>query len=270
MTAQGTDMTLPVAQTTRGRWLALQYGALLLACTLTLSALTGCGGVERKRGSSPAEELYLQGIDAQKDEDYLSATERFRNVKTKFVYTRYAALAELRLADVQFDQGRFVEAISLYQAFIQGRPNHRELPYATWRVAESYVKQRPSDFFLTPPSHERDRGPTRDALRAIGNYLSRFPDGAYVKEAKAYQVACRTTLAEYELYVARFYRAQGSLKASEGRYLVVVKAFEDVPELWREGAEELIALYQKQEKKDEASALTERLESFLTRPKAKP
>ena len=231
---------------------------------LLAGVLTACGGVERKRGGSPAEELYLQGVDALSDEDFLSATERFRSVKTKYVYTRFAALAELRLADVQYDQGRFSEAISLYQSFIQGRPNHREVPYASWRVAESYFKQRPSDFFLMPPSHERDRGPTRDALRALGRYLDRFPKGEHAPQAKEYQSACRKTLAEYELYVARFYRAQGSWVAAQGRYEVIVKAFEDVPELWRAGAEELIAVYREQEKVKEAEALSARLESFLT------
>ena len=46
---------------------------------------------------------------------------------------------------------------------------------------------------------------------------------------------------------------------------MIVKAFEDVPELWRAGAEELIAVYQEQEKAEEAKALSARLESFLTR-----
>lgn len=240
------------------------YLSLWLILSTYLLLLTACGSVERTRGSTPAEELYLQGIEALKDEDFLSATERFRTVKTKFVYTQYAALAEVRLADVQYDQGRFVEAISLYQSFVQGRPNHREVPYATWRIAESYFKQRPSDFFLMPPSHERDRGPTRDALRALTRYLEQYPQGAYVKKAQRYQAKCRKTLAEYELYVARFYRSQGSLIAAESRYQVVIKAFEDVPNLWREGAEELIAIYQDQEKDKEASDLKIRLESFLT------
>lgn len=249
---------------------ALKRRSLWLALSLFVLTLSACGGVERKRGESPAEELYLKGVDAQADEDFLTATELFRSVKTKFVYTRFAALAELRLADVQFDQGRFVEAISLYQSFIQGRPNHREVSYATWRVAESYFKQRPSDFFLMPPSHERDRGPTRDALRALAHYLSRFPEGEHVKEAKRYQTACRTTLAEYELYVARFYRSQGSISAAEGRYKVIIKAFEDVPALWRESAEELLAIYRRQDKREEASALNARLESFLTRQGSEP
>jgi len=238
--------------------------AWLMTCLMGLK-LAACGGLERQRGATPAEELYLQGMDALTDEDFLSATERFRSVKTKFVYTRFAALAELRLADVQFDQGRYIEAIGLYKAFIQGRPNHREVPYASWRVAESYFKQRPSDFFLMPPSHERDRGPTRDALRALSRYLERFPEGEHVKQARAAQAKCRQTLAEYELYVARFYRSQGSFNAAEGRYVVIVKAFEDVPELWREGADELLAIYQEQGKESEAEALSERIKAF-TKP----
>ena len=253
-----------------GSLLSVSLLSVSLLSAAVMGSLVGCGGVERARGASPAEELYLQGVDALKDQDYLTATERFRVVKTKHVYTSYAALAELKLADVQFEQGRYIEAISLYELFIQGRPNHKEVPYAAWRVAEGYVKQRPSDSLIMPPAHERDRGPTRDALRALKSYLERFPQGEHVKEARRYQRECRATLAAYELYVARFYRRQDNTQAAIGRYEVVVSAFEDVPELWREGAEELLALYQAESQPEAAEKLKARLQAPTSVDAVKP
>ena len=75
-----------------------------LCALLLLAPAVGCGGPSRPQGESPAEELYLQGMDALADEDFLTASDRFRAVKTKFVYTRFAALAELRLADALIAQ----------------------------------------------------------------------------------------------------------------------------------------------------------------------
>ena len=218
---------------------------LLTISALSVSLLSACGSSSTRASSSPAEALYNEGLDALDDEDFLVATERFQTVKTKFVYTQFAALSELRLGDVQFKQGRYIEAVDLYRLFVQTRPNHIEIPYAYWKIANAYYKQRPSDFALLPPSYERDRGPTLEALRALSVYLERYPEHGHVKEAKKYKQECRESIAAYELYVARFYRDQEKWVAAQGRYEKLYHTFKDVKSLWREGARELITVYRK-------------------------
>ena len=124
------------------------------------------------------------------------------------IHTPNAALAEVRIGDTYFQQDKYTEAIATYRAFTQRRPNHSEVPYAMFMIGEGYFEQQPSTFFLFPPSYEKDKGATRDAVRAYRAYLARFPDHEKAATAQKKLAECRAELAEFELYVARFYLKQ--------------------------------------------------------------
>lgn len=221
-----------------------------------------CSAQPKIKAKSEAERIYLEGMSALEDEDYLTATDRFRAVKTKYLFSPYAALSELRLGDTAFAQSRYYEAIESFRLFIQSRPNHAEVPYAYWKISSAYAAQRPSDFFLLPPTHERDRGPTKDALRALENYLDRYPEHEKAEEAKSLIKDCRRDLGDYELYVARFYRQNKKWNAARGRYEVLIERFKDQDELWRVSAEELVEVYQELELNKKAEELKLSLKSM--------
>lgn len=232
-----------------------QVGLLCSQFAFSFIILIGCSGGPQRVAKSEAEAVYLQGVEALEDEDYLTAAERFRKVKTKFLFSPFAALAELRLGDTAFEQTQYYEAIEIYRLFIQTRPNHEEVPFAYWKIGAAYHAQRPSDFFILPPSYERDRGSTKDSLRALQTYLDLYPEHRHAGEARKLIKECRTELGSYELYVARFYRGQGKLEAARGRYELVLERFKDLPSLWRESAGELVEIYQDLKLADQASTL---------------
>ena len=229
-------------------------------CALTMLA---CGSQPKRKVKTVAEAMYLQGVDALEDEDFLTAAERFRTVKTKYLFSPFAALAELRLGDTAFAQGHNYEAIETYRMFIQTRPQHAEVPNAYWKISLAYAADRPSKIFLLPPTFERDRSPTKDALRALQNYLKRYPKHKEADRARKLVAECRQDLAAYELYVARFYRDREKWKAARGRYEQLVTQYKDTQDLWREGAEELIEVYKELKLEREASQLEKALKQSL-------
>ena len=222
-----------------------------------------CGGQPKQKAKTIAEGVYLQGVEALEDEDFITAAERFRTVKTKYLFSPFAALAELRLGDAALAQGHNYEAIETYRMFIQTRPQHAEVPSAYWKIGVAYTADRPSKVFLLPPSFERDRSSTKDALRALQNYLKRYPKHKKASEAQKLVTECRQDLAAYELYVARFYRDREKWTAARGRYEQLITQFKDIKELWREGAEELIEVYQALELAQEASLLEKKLKQSI-------
>ena len=236
---------------------------IIMTCIAPLVCYTGCSSKPIRQAKSEAESIYLQGMAALEDEDYLLATEKFRVVKTKFLFSPFSALAELRLGDTAFAQGRHYEAIETFRFFIQSRPNHAEVPYAYWKIASSYNAQRPSNFFILPPTHERDRGPTKDALRALQDFTERYPQHEKNKKAQKLIKACRLELGEYELYVARFYSHSKKWWAARGRYEVLIERFKDQPELWQQGAQELVKVYSALKLDDQAQKLKDKLKSTL-------
>ena len=112
--------------------------------------------------------------------------------------------SEVRIADCQFERGRYVESIDSYQNFVRLHPTHEKVPYALYRVGMAYHEQIPSNFFLLPPSHEKDQGAVRDAARARGDYVSRFPEDEHAEDAKKMLKDARERLMAHERYVADF------------------------------------------------------------------
>lgn len=231
----------------------------ILLCSL-ICFMLACGARVKKAGETPAESMYLDGMEALKDQDYLTAFEIFQEVKTKFIYTPYAALAELRIADTELGQDSYVAAIDSYRFFIQSRPNHKNVPYAFWKIAQSYNKQRPSKIFILPPDYEREQGSTLDALKAVSTYIERYPKHKYIQKAQKIFMSCRRYLAKHELYVADFYRQQKQNKAAIGRYVQVVDDYQDLPVLWTRSAKALKALYLAQGEKQLAKNVQVKLD----------
>lgn len=232
-------MVAPPAPVWYPRRMRTLISALLLSILLPACASkpvdTSYQGTARYR--------YQQGVEALDDDDFIESIKHFTFVKNKFAYSKYAALSELGIADTYFAEGKFLQAVDAYRTFIQGRPNHRKVPFAMWRIGDAYFEQRPSDFFLFPPPYEKDQAATKDALRALQRYVERFPEHDKVSQAKKRIADCRRDLAAFELYVARFYLRQERPRSAMGRLEVLVTDFQDVKDLWAEAAYRLIEVY---------------------------
>lgn len=175
-----------------------------------------------------AEANWIKGEEAFAAEEYLAAQRYFGYIRTKFPYSRYAVRSELRVADCQFGRGRFIEAIDSFQNFVRLHPTHEKVPYALYKVGLGYFEQIPSDWFMLPPSEEKDQAAVRDAARALGDYVSRFPDDENIPHAKEVLSEVRGRLMAHERYVADFYKNLEKDRAYVGRLEVIRTRFADV------------------------------------------
>ena len=198
-----------------------------LICLLFLSACATAGPT-RNTYDEAVQRAFAEAEEALEDGDYLDATSRYQAIKARFPYTKYAALAELRLGDAYFDQEKFPLAISQYRSFLKLHPNHEKSVYAHFRIAESYVGQMPDDWFLLPPGHEKDLAKTRDALREVNLFLRRFPESDQVEEAKSMSQKARRQLADHEFYVATFYLDRGKPEAAAMRLTYLLENYQGV------------------------------------------
>jgi len=131
----------------------------VLALLAVLAPLSGSGCATSDDATKPvgysltAKQNYEKGLAALKDEDYAEAAKYFQFVKQKYPFSKYAVLAELALADSQFDRGNYTEAIDSYKSFARLHPTHDKVEdgYVAFRIGESYFKDMPDDIFLLPP-----------------------------------------------------------------------------------------------------------------------
>jgi outer membrane protein assembly factor BamD len=183
---------------------------LTVTCLTALLLCAGCaslsGGASTPRYTNEAEANLARGNEALEDRDYLRAEGYFEFVKTKFPYLEASKEAELRLADTDFVQDRFIEAREKYQAFVKLHPTHPKVDYAAYQAALTHVKELPSDFFLLPPGEEKDQTDVQAVYRSMNDFLRQHPKSEYAKDAKVHAEDAKRRMAEHELYVAAFYK----------------------------------------------------------------
>jgi outer membrane protein assembly factor BamD len=196
----------------------------LLACGSSRVSLTG----EMRYGTT-AEENFQAGLDEMKAQNWENANKLFEYVKSKYPFSKQAALADLRLADVKFSQELFTEAAAAYQAFGQLHPNHEEADYARFRIGLSQYSDAPSDFALFPPSHEKDQRVVREAVKSLEEFLAAFPKSKYVPEAEKTLALARARLAEHEWYAAEFYASRQKWAGAAGRLETLLKLYPESP-----------------------------------------
>src|ERR1043166_18298 len=131
---------------------------LVIAVTLALGAGASCGGKSSAGAvdySVSAQKNYEKGLKELEDKDWIAASKYFSFIKSRFPYSKYAVLAEIRLADAEFGAGEYVDAIPTHE--LVGNAS------AAFKVGEAYYRQLPGDFWLLPPSYEKDQSSTEDA-----------------------------------------------------------------------------------------------------------
>lgn len=201
--------------------------AVLLACGACAGASTNIAG--EVTYAKDAKGNYDLGERSLKDHDWTEAGQYFQYTKSKFPYSQYAPLSELRLADGSFQQDKFIEAIDGYKNFMKDHPTHPKIDYASFQIAKAHFKDLPSNFFLFPPAYEKDQQELLDAQSGIKDFLLSFPKSDYAPEGQKMMAEVRRRLAEHEMYVAAFYDGRGFKKAAAWRYEGVVKNYPDTP-----------------------------------------
>lgn len=189
-----------------------------------------CTGSQAPRAamhySDEAHEAYEQAMAHFRDEEWPEATEGFHKVQHDYSASRWASLAELRLADVLFHQETYTEALAAYRAWLRYHPSSDESVHAHFMIARCYVEQMPDDWFLVPASFERDMSSVHDAEGALARFVRDYPEATDLPEARRLLGQVRLLLARHELYVAEFYASRERYPAAISRLLGVIGNYE--------------------------------------------
>lgn len=194
---------------------------LYTLCLVYLLVTTGCSVVSIDN-DSPPEEQYAEGERLLSKDRYLEAVERFRILKSRYPYSKYAALATLKIGDAHYQEEAFLESASAYKIFRELYPRHEMAPYALFRIGESYRQ-------LLPGTNDRDLEPAQDAIYSYSQLLKEFPGSQYENDAKARIGELRAQLAAKEEYVGDYYFKRQQYSAAASRYDYLLDNFPDVP-----------------------------------------
>ncbi|NBX93912.1 MAG: outer membrane protein assembly factor BamD [Proteobacteria bacterium] len=189
----------------------------VLVSLFFLSALLGgCAGKEVNREDPDA--LFQGAEEAFKDEHYLVALEKYRDIKNRFPYSARAVDSELRIADTYFEQESYIEAESAYEIFKELHPTHSKGDYVQYRIGLSFFKQIPDD-------SARDLSAAYKAIEAFGVLEQKYSSSEYLSKAREHIVEARKRLAEHENYVANFYYQRQHYLSASYRYSALLQEY---------------------------------------------
>jgi outer membrane protein assembly factor BamD len=227
---------LPATAPTKPQWGGRPAHALAFWIGLLLFG-AGCSAFETNLQDTNVDYLdtarqnYEAAEQALENKRFNEAIKYFEFVKNKYPYSRYAVLAELRLADSHFAREKWLEAADAYRIFVRFHPRHEQVAYATFRIAESHSRAIESNVTWLPfiDPMEKDQSSARDTVRAADDFLTRFPNDERVAEAKRLRTEARARLAEVDLYAADFYESRQRWQGAVWRYEKVANEFSDTP-----------------------------------------
>jgi len=180
---------------------------------LLLALLAGCA----KEPPFDPVEKFKEAEEKMQKFRYEDARKAYQEIQEKAPDRSYDADIMLRIADTYYGEEKYAAALVEYQAFINFHPVHRDASYAQFQIGMCNYQE------LT--SIDRDPAVTRAALKEFQNLLVKYPGSPYEEEGRKYVAICKERLAEYELYVGRFYYKKGSYLAALGRLETLLKDY---------------------------------------------
>lgn len=200
-----------------------------LVALSALFALGACSTIDSVFGSGdptdtedpakiPVETLYNRGVDALAAKRYPVAVKQFDNVEQYYPYASWAVNAQLLQGYTQYLQEKYTDALGTLDRFIQLHPANRDIAYVYYLRALCYYEQI-ADI-------SRDQKGTQEALGALQEVVSRFPDTTYGRDARLKIDLARDHLAGKEMDVGRWYEQQHLYTAAIGRFQRVVDDFQ--------------------------------------------
>lgn len=189
------------------------FSVLLFAIFLSACSTKKDDYVER-----PAEEIYNSALSAMEKDNYNIAAKLFDEVDRQHPYSEWALRAQLMGAYSYYEALNYSDAIKALENFIQQNPGHKDAAYAYYLRALSYYEQIVD---IT-----RDQQTTTNALEALQDVITRFPNTQYARDAQLKIDLANGHLAGREMDIGRYYQKQMIYQAAINRYQTVVRQYQ--------------------------------------------
>lgn len=189
---------------------------LLIGMVILLSS--GCAWFKTEEEKT-AQELASEGMSDYRDGSYKSAIDAFSKLKDWYPFSKYAILAELKIADAHYKRGEYEEAVFAYEEFENLHPRNEAIPYVIYQIGRSYFEQT--------DTVDRDQANARKALETYRRLIRQYPKDPYAIKAEGDIKSCLKSLAGHDLYVGHFYYNTKHYKAALDRYRSVLVNYSD-------------------------------------------
>jgi outer membrane protein assembly factor BamD len=193
--------------------------------TIGLFLFSGCASVKEWFGLGGEEEMLAQelaydGMDQYNSGWYKKSIETFEKLKDWYPFSKYAILAELKIADAHYKLRQYGDAIYAYESFESLHPRNEAIPYVVYQIGMCYFDQ------LSSP--DRDQTPAKKAIETFQRLVVQHPDSPYASRAREHINLCLKSLAEAEFLVGVYYYKSKHYQGALERFKRVISKYPDV------------------------------------------
>lgn len=195
-----------------------QIRIIILGCLISILTI-GCAGRDAVV-EKPANELIDDGIREFEKGNFKRAIESFEQLRDWYPFSKFAILAELKIADAHYNLDQYADAVFAYEEFEKLHPRNEAVPYVIFQVGMSYYQQ--------VDSIDRDQTSAQKAVAAFERLNRQFPDDNYARLSQGYLEKCIKSLSGHELYVGIYYYRTKHYLAALERFKGIINNYSDV------------------------------------------
>jgi outer membrane protein assembly factor BamD len=208
--------------------------SVVTAVVLTTGALllTGCSStpVDKTAGMSP-NTLYAEAKDEMSTGQWEKAVPLLEKLEARAAGTPLAQQAQLDKAYVHFKAAEPAQALATLERFMKLHPASPALDYALY--LKGIINFNDDLGLLSGVTRqdlaERDQKAAKESFESFKELVARFPDSKYAPDARQRMNYIVSSLAQYEVHVARYYFKRGAYLAAINRAQLTVADYRDVP-----------------------------------------
>jgi len=177
--------------------------------------------------------IYAEAKDEMSSGAYDKAVVLLEKLEGRAAGTPLAQQAQLDKAYAHYKAGEPVLAIAALDRFIKLHPSSPALDYALYLKGVVNFNDDLGLFsgLTRQDLAERDQKAAKDSFESFKELVSRFPDSRYTPEASQRMNYIVNSLAQSEVYVARYYYERGAYLAAINRAQTAIVDYQGVPAL---------------------------------------
>ena len=217
---------------------------VLLAVGMALLA-TGCRSHRNDAKSGP-ETIYARAQKAMKNSSYGEAIKQLEALQSRFPFSEPARQAQIDLIYAYYKNREVDPAIDAADTFIRENPTNPRVDYAYYMKGLVYF-ERQANFLERWFNVDLSRRPpinAKKSFEAFDDLVKKYPHSEYVGDARQRMIFLRNRLADFELYVAKYYMRRGAYVGALNRAKFCIENYDGAPAV-KGSMRVLVQAYQK-------------------------
>ena len=203
----------------------------LLACALLLSACSTTP-IDPTADWSP-NKIYAEAKDELSSGSYEKAVPLFEKLEGRAAGTPLAQQAQIDKAYAHYKAGEQALALATLDRFMKLHPASPAIDYALYLKGIVNFNDDLGLFsgVTRQDLAERDQKAAKESFESFKELMARFPESRYAADAAARMNYIVNSLAQSEVYVARYYFDRGAYLAAINRAQTAIRDYSGVPAL---------------------------------------